>query len=152
MSTRALVAIMHGDNAKTITVHWDGYPEGVGSTLYKHYDSVKTNHLISLGDVSSLGPTIGEKHPFSAFDTGISVAQWESLYGDMTTFYGRDRDELNTEFRTFTTFQELLTYFNFAGCEYGYIMRDGIWYTFNFVNKNLRLLSDELAKKALLTN
>jgi len=149
MGTRSVIAVMHGDNAKAVSVHWDGYLEGVGAVLLKHYDSVKANHLISLGDVSSLGSVIGEKHPFSPFDRDensntISVEEWESLYGDMTTFYGRDRGETGVDFKTLTDFNHFLEYFDNVGAEFAYIMRDGVWYYFDLADKTPRDLSEAL--------
>ena len=84
MGTRSRIGVMHGDKLKSVYCHWDGYLSNNGKILQNHYDSAKANHLVSLGDLSSLGTTIGEKHDF---DTRT----------DCCTFYGRDRDETGTE-------------------------------------------------------
>jgi hypothetical protein len=56
MATRSLIGMNLGNGiVKTIYCHWDGYPEGVGVTLVKHYNTPsKVNELLELGDVSSL--------------------------------------------------------------------------------------------------
>jgi hypothetical protein len=71
MGTRSYIGILEsseGLNKKVIFIycHYDGYPEGVGSTLVNHYYSpFKVDQLIALGDLSSLGEEIGEKHNFA---------------------------------------------------------------------------------------
>ena len=68
MGTRSVIAVMHGTNAKAVYCHWDGYLEHNGKILQEHYNSVKANELVSLGDLSCLRPNIGEKHAFSKLD------------------------------------------------------------------------------------
>jgi hypothetical protein len=120
---------MHGDKVKSIYCHWDGYLEGVGATLLKHYDSAKANHIVALGDMSSLQAEIGEKHKFSPFDQQeLSNEEFEKQFGDMCTFYGRDRGEKGVEFKVAQTFDEFLEQCYNSGAEYYYIMRDGTWY------------------------
>ena len=128
MGTRSRIAVMHGDNCKSVYCHWDGYLDHNGRILLEHYDSAKANHLVALGDISSLGTEIGEKHPFSRFETDISDAAWESRYGNMTTFYGRDRGESGTEWKTDATFEAFLDRADGCGAEFYYIMKDGVWY------------------------
>ncbi len=70
MSTRSRIGIIRdsGDSnpvVESIYCHFDGYPEGVGQMLLDHWtDEDKINDLIELGDLSSLGSVIGEKHNF----------------------------------------------------------------------------------------
>lgn len=75
MSTNAYIMMEHeptpitGETITCIYSHWDGYIEGVGETLFKHYqDYEKVKALIELGDISSLGeflsPKEGETHTF----------------------------------------------------------------------------------------
>jgi hypothetical protein len=60
--------------------HWDGYPSHNGKILNAHYtERSKVQELMDLGDLSSLGPEIGEKHNFDAPPKGQCNA------------YGRDR-------------------------------------------------------------
>jgi hypothetical protein len=111
---------MHGNNCKSVYVHWDSYLEGVGCLLLEHYDSSKANHLVALGDASSLGPEVfipeGVEHSFN------------SPVKNITTFYGRDRGEEGTGWKTTSTFEDFYNLCNGCGAEYYYIMRDGVWY------------------------
>lgn len=62
MSTRSTISIQRDDGTiDSIYCHHDGYPEGNGKILLKHYDTEeKVKDLISLGDISFLGPTTTE--------------------------------------------------------------------------------------------
>ena len=148
MGTRSMIGVMHGDNCKAVYCHWDGYLSHNGRILQEHYDSAKANHLVALGNISSLQPNIGEKHPFDApgkFGDAEYTA-FKEKYSNMTTFYGRDREEEGQEFKTFTSKEELVESFNNVWAEFCYIMKDGVWYMFDQNNTELRLLSEELAK------
>ena len=147
MGTRSLIAVVHGNNYKTVYCHWDGYLSHNGRILQEHYDSPKANNLVALGNISSLQPNIGEKHPFSKFDTDIPAKEFEEKYGNMTTFYGRDRDEKGQEFVTHTSKESLIEHFNDSWCEFAYIMQDGVWYVMFQGDDNFYLLSEELAKE-----
>jgi hypothetical protein len=111
---------MHGNNCKSVYVHWDSYLEGVGRLLLEHYDSSKANHLVALGDLSSLRPEVfipeGVEHSF------------ETPAENITVFYGRDRGEENTSWKTTSTFEEFFQLCDDYGAEYYYIMKDGVWY------------------------
>lgn len=94
MSTRCYICEMTGteDNPafRGIYCHHDGYPEGVGKTLALYYGSKdRVDALMALGDLSSLGPEIGERHDFDSLD---------NVYGRQSRWclaYGRDRGEGN---------------------------------------------------------
>ena len=146
MGTRSLIAVVHGNNYKTIYCHWDGYLSHNGRVLQEHYDSPKANMLVALGNVSSLQPNLGEKHPFSKFDTDMPDAEFENKYGNMTTFYGRDRDEEGQEFVTHTSKESLIEHFNDGWCEFAYIMKEDTWYVMYQGDSNFYLLSEELVK------
>ena len=108
MGTRSMIAIQNPYNktVRAVYCHWDGYLEHNGSLLQKHYSaSPKVNNLIALGDISSLKAEIGEKHDFSRLDSTLPEAEYEKLYGNMTTFYTRDRGE-DTPFQVFKTLAE----------------------------------------------
>jgi hypothetical protein len=123
---------MHGDNVKSVYCHWDGYLEHNGAILQEHYDSVKANQLVALGDLSSLRPEIGEKHAFSQFELRAEeVAGYKLLTENMCTFYGRDRGEKGTEWKTHTNFVDFFAEVEGSWCEWYYIMRDGVWYVGN---------------------
>ena len=129
MGTRSRIAVMHGDKCKSVYCHWDGYLEHNGLILQEHYDSSKANHLVALGDLSSLRPNIGEKHAFSHFDlTPADREQYKLDHGDSCTFYGRDRGETGTDFKVAQTFEEFLEQCDNCGAEYYYIIKDGVWY------------------------
>jgi hypothetical protein len=143
---------MHGDNCKSIYCHWDGYLSWNGKILQEHYDSVKANNLVALGDLSSLKPEIGIQHAFGYHGTEISAEDYEKQFGNMCTFYGRDRGETNVEFQTDTDFEEFIERVQGNGCEWYYIMRDGVWYVGNVYSsdeqfyKKLVPLAEALAR------
>ena len=129
MGTRSRIGVMHGDKVKSVYCHWDGYLEFNGRILQEHYDSAKANHLVALGDLSSLRQDIGEKHEFSPFNQQeLSLEEFERKFGNMCTFYGRDRGEKGTEWQVATTFDQFLEQCYNSGAEYYYIMKDGVWY------------------------
>jgi len=159
MATRSMIGVMHGDKCKAVYCHWDGYLAHNGRILFEHYDSPKANELVSLGDISSLGKEIGEKHPFSYFDLpeemrNMTQGQFEEKFGNMTTFYGRDRDETDIDFKTFNSFKELIIAASGRGAEYVYIMKDGQWYYssvpsfYSDSTPELRLITAEMFKTA----
>ena len=120
---------MHGDIVKSIYCHWDGYLEHNGVILQEHYDSAKANHLVALGDMSSLRAEIGEKHAFSKFDLPKEeVEAFETLTKNWCTFYSRDRGETGTEWKVAHTFNQFLEQVDLCGAEYYYIMKDDVWY------------------------
>ena len=126
MGTRSMIAIQNPYNktVRAVYCHWDGYLEHNGAILQKHYsNSPKVNNLIALGDISSLRPEIGEKHNFSRLDSTLPEAEYEALYGNMTTYYGRDRGETGTEFKVFPTLKAAEDYFEGSWCEYLYVFK-----------------------------
>ena len=144
MATRSAIAVMHGDVIKAVYCHWDGYLEHNGAILQEHYGNAKANNLVALGQISSLRKEIGVKHHFSQYDSGMSKAEYESLYGDMTTFYGRDREETDCSWQVFHDYESFVDYFEGSGCEYFYIMKDDVWYYSTYKNNELRLVSEGL--------
>jgi hypothetical protein len=83
MSTHSVI-IIENDNgtADGIYCHWDGYPENQMPILTKSYTTEeKVRELISLGNISSLGNNIGEKHKFG------------ECPDDTVNAYHRDREE-----------------------------------------------------------
>ena len=119
MSTRSLIGATRPDGSVlAIYCHFDGYPEHNGRILARHYtDAAKVEALIALGDLSSLGPEIGEKHPFNERPDGVCTA------------YGRDRGETGTEARSYSSeiaFALALASGDSAAA-YGYLFRNGEW-------------------------
>ena len=120
MGTRSAIGIKHGDVIKAVYCHYDGYLEYVGRTLLLYYqDSVKVNRLISMGDMSTLGAAIGNKHAFNNRSNYIDEGSAEQC-----TFYGRERWEDNVGFWTFQKEQDFVDNFN-AGEEYFYLYDRG---------------------------
>ena len=128
MGTRSRIGVMHGNKVKSIYCHWNGYLSHNGAILQEHYDSARANNLVALGDLSSLRPNIGEKHAFSPFDIDMSREEYDSQYGDMCLFYGRDRDEKDVAHKVNHTFAEFLEQCDLCGADYYYIMENGQWY------------------------
>ena len=156
MGTRSRIGVMHGDKCKSIYCHWDGYLSHNGKILQEHYDSAKANHLVALGDLSSLRKDIGEKHAFSQFELRAEeVAGFKLLTENMCTFYGRDRGEKDTEFQVAQTFAEFLEQCDGCAAEYYYIMKDGVWYVGDTydgtpLSKTLTLLTEALVLEKIL--
>ena len=125
MGTRSRIGVMHGDVCKSVYCHWDGYLEHNGQILQEYYDSARANHIVALGDMSSLQASIGEKHAFSKHDApNIEVRVHND---EWCTFYGRDRGEL-ASWKVANTFEEFLDQADGCGAEFYYIMKDGVWY------------------------
>jgi len=150
MGTRSRIGVMHGNNVKSIYCHWDGYLHFNGRILQESYDSAKANHLVALGDLSSLRANIGEEHAFSQFELPAEeVEAYKTLTENWCTFYGRDRGEKGTEYKVAHTFDEFLEQCDNSGAEYYYIMKDGVWYcgdTYEStpLSKKLTVLADAL--------
>ena len=136
MGTRSVIAVMHGDVCKSVYCHWDGYLEHNGRILLENYDSAKANRLVAFGDISSLGTSLGEKHPFSEFEIAKDDPEREAkiaLYKKAdeegwTTFYGRDRGETGVDWEVTHNFEDFMKRVDNCGAEYYYIMKDGVWY------------------------
>ena len=146
MGTRSVIGVMHGDVCKAVYCHWDGYLEHNGRILQNHYDSAKANHLVALGDMSSLKEEIGEKHEFDGYKRTVEE---QERVKHMTTFYGRDRGEAGCEFKSFMDFESLVEYVDSCGGEFCYIMKDGVWFMFDDNDPTLRELATELQKVAV---
>ena len=127
---------MHGDKCKAVYCHWDGYLDHNGRILLEHYDSSKANHLVALGDMSSLRPNVeipeGKEHSF------------DEPLDDVTVFYNRDRGETGVDFQV--CFSDAEMYDKYEWCEYFYVMKDGTWYVSQGRDTEWKLLADEVAK------
>ena len=127
MSTRSRVAVMHGDVCKSVYCHYDGYLDYTGRILLAHYNSTAANLLIARGDNSGVKETLEEMN-----------------------FYA-DRDEDNVSWQVSHTFEEFLEQVQGNGCEYYYVMRDGVWYagcvyeTQGLIKNGLVALKDAIA-------
>lgn len=144
MGTRSAIVMHDGHhrNYRGIYCHWDGYPEYNGMILLEHYTNPdKVGELISLGDLSSLGDEIGEKHAFNNRDE------------KHCTFYGRDRGESGTDAKSFATIEDVMDYYSPAGIEYIYVFHPNDyedWSCYRVHDKqyiNLYKIREELEKE-----
>jgi len=125
MGTRSTIALEFADGTvEQVYCHWDGYLAHNGQILQKHYsDPFVLQKLIDLGDISSLGKEIGEKHAFSQFELRAEEVQaYKELTENWTTFYGRDRGETGADKKSFVDFQDYLAHHQYE--EYDYILRN----------------------------
>jgi hypothetical protein len=124
MGTRSTIALEFADGTvHQVYCHWDGYLAHNGQILLKHYSNpFILRDLIDLGDISSLKPTVGTKHAFSHFDTEMDQKEYSEKYGNMTTFYGRDRGETGISAKKFKDYADYVE--NFQHEEYDYILRN----------------------------
>lgn len=129
MATRSSIARLNDTgNVTAIYCHNDGYPSHTGYILENYYKiPLKLDTLLSLGDDSSLGPLIGEKHPFSnpGFYGSDEYRAHEELYKGWTKFYGRDRGEKDIDAQTYSTVKEWIDQ---RGEEYNYLFINGTWF------------------------
>ena len=131
MATRSAIGIKKGNRIRAVYCHSDGYVEHNGSILSEFYaDSVKASALIAQGDISSLGASVGTKHDFAArwLDEDYVKIGDRTQVAPETTFYGRDRGEKDVSFRSFATEAEFVEHYDHCGCEYYYLMDNGVWY------------------------
>ena len=133
MGTRSTIALEFADGTvEQVYCHWDGYLEHNGKILFEHYsDPFKLRDLIDQGDMSSLGPNIGEAHPFSPHGSKEDEALYEAAKeAGACTFYARDRGETGTSAKKFKDFADYIENHQYE--EYEYILRcvDGkaVWF------------------------
>jgi|688.fasta_scaffold151017_2 hypothetical protein len=132
MATRSAIGYFKNGKVYSVYCHWDGYPENNGRILLDNYNTFKkVKELISFGSISSLGIEIGEKHPFDRYnysrDSNMTAEQIRKLE-NMTTFYGRDREEKNVDAREFEDYLSYYKYYYDCGVEFFYVFTDGEWY------------------------
>lgn len=113
MGTRSRVAVMHGDVCKSVYCHYDGYLSYTGDILNKYYDSALANQLVARGDNSGIKETLEAMNFYEDHQ-----AQDE----DVSEFL------CSTPWAVAHSFEEFLEQVEGNGCEYYYIMRDGVWY------------------------
>ena len=132
MGTRSTIALEYADGTvEQVYCHWDGYLSNNGKILAEHYsDPFKLRKLIDLGDLSSLRPEVGASHPFSQFDTTMTTEQFDALYGNMCTFYGRDRKETGVGAKSFKDYADYVANHQYE--EFEYILRNvngkAVWF------------------------
>ena len=121
MSTRAIIGIRNANRTITATYcHFDGYREGVGAKLKKHYtEREKIEKMISLGDMSCLGefiePDPSKPHTF------------DNRQDNVCLYYGRDRGDKRTNPTNHKNSIEFKNYGVDTGAEYAYLYSNGKW-------------------------
>ena len=138
MATRSTIAYKTIEGKiRAVYAHWDGYPAGNGRILEEHYtDGAKIAALVGLGNISSLRPMLGEEHPFSSLDVKMDSDEYDALYGEMTTFYGRDRGEKDSGPKDFDTINDWIEYYDGCGCEYFYLYAGDSWIVNAYAHKD----------------
>lgn len=135
MGTRSLIGKENANGTVTaIYCHWDGYPDHNGKILVNHYTAeTKIDKLLDLGDLSSLGSEIGEKHDFD-----------DRSHENWCTAYGRDRGEVNIKAIVYDSYEEFLN--EDRGQNYVYVWRQGNGVTGSWYCYDLRKHPVDLAK------
>ena len=156
MGTRSTIALEFADGTvQQVYCHWDGYLAHNGQILAKHYmDPFKLRDLIDQGDLSSLGPNIGQAHPFSPHASKEDEALYEAAKeAGACTFYARDRGESGTGAKKFKDFEDYKANHQYE--EYEYILRniDGkaTWFVSDYDGEYVELMQaimDEQDRKA----
>lgn len=130
MSTHAEIMLVDSNNIVTgIYCHFDGYLDGVGATLLKHYSDLdKVKDLIALGSISYLEKSIECPlgHSFNTPIKGYTVA------------YHRDRGEYFYQSRGVIE-NGIIKNIVFEQYNYVYFESDSEWYLKS--KDNLTLLS-----------
>lgn len=120
MGTAATISFEKKDKTiRTIYVHWDGYPTGVGAILAKHYDESNLDQLMDLGDLSVLGTT-----PFSDPD-GWDYRK-ETPDHLCVAYKDRGEDSPAAVYSSREEFEQ-----NHNPLEYNYLYSDGLWYVWS---------------------
>jgi len=114
MSTNSTITVQVSSNEfLTVYCHWDGYLDGVGATLKKHYRTLKdVLELVKLGDVSALYESC-DRPEGHTFDTAVK---------GYTIFYGRDRQEDNVGVATIDRPSDI------GSQEFNYLFKGGNWF------------------------
>lgn len=102
MATRCLIASVNDGVVESIYCHWDGYPKGVGRTLYEYYytpDLVKK--LIDNGNLSTLD---------------VEIESCQRYVEDALTYQSTN---------------EFLEAFDYSDCEYAYLFDGASWHFTN---------------------
>ena len=114
MATRGTIAIQNEDGSVTgIYTHWDSYLSNNGRILQENYtDEDKVRELIALGDLSSLGETVGAKVDFNDY----------AAHEGQCVAYGRDRGDTGVGAKTHHNWTAFLT---MLGQKYDYLFVPG---------------------------
>lgn len=118
MATRSYIGIRNlNDTVDYIYCHFDGYPSHNGRILTENYTTLdKVKELLALGDLSVLGPEIGEQQDFNNRINHNSNTPW-------CLAYGRDRGEKGTGAKL----GDFKTVISGVGVDYVYIFDGDYW-------------------------
>jgi hypothetical protein len=121
MATRSRIGYLNDQgNIVSAYCHWDGYPSHNGAILRGFYDTLpKVQELLSIGDMSSLGPR-------------CDAPQGQPT-SDHTIYYGRDRGEEPSPTKTHASKAELLDESKQGWVDYVYLFENGSW-TYAYLN------------------
>lgn len=115
-----------------ITVHWNGYPGGVGKILFENYNTEElVIKLIAGGSISSLEAKI--------FPDGIHPHSFDNPQEDVTVYYYRDRGDdwkYSEPRHIIREGDPTCPIF----CEYNYLFKDGKWFYNSATNEEFRPL------------
>ena len=90
MATRSRIAVKQGKVWKSVYVHWDGYPEGVGVELLENYTTpASIENLLEVGHRSSL---VDDLEGGTGYGDGYD--EFETLQELMETFDQEDTEYL----------------------------------------------------------
>lgn len=132
MGTRANIGYINAKSGKLhhVYLHNDGYPDGAGKILAKHFNGYrKVAALLKLGMISQLHPSIENPfgHSFDAPKKGYSV------------FYKRDRGETGDMAADII---DASNHDEMCENEYAYLFINGVWMAWNDTTETWKPLSD----------
>jgi hypothetical protein len=121
MSTRSAIGVVTWDGKiKAVYCHYDGYIEGVGTTLLTRYkDIFKVHQLINGGNMSALGDLIRE-----------------------VKYYGKDKGQGDNLPKLFDTKADMVSYYKDSWCEYFYLFENDSWTVTQ--NRNWKSLKEKV--------
>ena len=98
MATRALIGFLDDDKQLVGTYnHYDGYPDGLGKTLVKHFnDGDAAEKLAATGYISSIDPESGDidskydQEPYYKIVDADDAYTAGSMIGDAVDYFGGD--------------------------------------------------------------
>lgn len=135
MSTRSIIAMENPDGTYSgIYCHWDGYPAHNGRILVHNYtQEAKIRELIKLGDISTLGSEIGQKHNLDDREN----RSW-------CTAYGRDHGSKQSKAMFYKNINEI--FLLDRGQDFVYIwqrgsggIKHGSWYCFDANRRHIEI-------------
>jgi hypothetical protein len=118
MGTRSRIGLEMTDGSiLSVYSHWDGYPEGVGKDLVKHYNSHdKASELIDGGDMS---------YPYTKQTWGSLLDKTKERKVPAPQYYSERGEDCPP--RLDKNLDEFIT----NGEEYGYVFSKGQWVCYN---------------------